>query len=171
MAGNWKNWVDRTWTFDEPVELYPQLIDRLRGVSTRAEEKLRAVSAQQAVRRDGAAWSMLEHLGHLLDLEVLPNARLDELLAGVEVLTAADMQNQATEAANHNARAPEELCAAFRAEREALVARFEALEPDDFARCAIHPRLQRPMRLVDLIRFTADHDDHHLARMEQLRRG
>ena len=171
MAGNWKNWVDRTWTFDEPVELDPELIDRLRGVSTRAEEKLRAVSAQQAVRRDGAAWSMLEHLGHLLDLEVLPNARLDELLAGVEVLTAADMQNQATEAANHNARAPEELCAAFRAEREALVARFEALEPDDFARCAIHPRLQRPMRLVDLIRFTADHDDHHLARMEQLRRG
>ena len=166
---SWKPWVTRTWSFEEPVELYPQLVDRLRGAPARAEEKLAGLGPEVTARRAGDAWSMQEHLGHLLELEVLPNARLDELLAGAEVLTAADMTNRATEEAAFNERSASEIAAAFRREREALVARLDALAPEDFARSAVHPRLGRPMRLVDLVRFTADHDDHHLARMEMLR--
>jgi hypothetical protein len=38
------------------------------------------------------------------------------------------------------------------------------------ARTAHHPRLDRPMRVMDLAVFVAEHDDHHLARITELRR-
>jgi hypothetical protein len=56
-----------------------------------------------------------------------------------------------------------EVLAAFRSARAALVARLEALTVEDSGRTAHHPRLDRPMRLVDLCFFAAQHDDHHLA--------
>jgi hypothetical protein len=37
-------------------------------------------------------------------------------------------------------------------------------------RTALHPRLKRPMRLVDLCFFVAEHDDHHLATVTRLAR-
>jgi len=42
------------------------------------------------------------------------------------------------------------------------------LEPESFARVAIHPRLNIPMRLVDMLYFQAEHDDYHLARISEL---
>ena len=34
----------------------------------------------------------------------------------------------------------------------------------------MHPRLERPMRLIDMMFFHAEHDDYHLARISELRR-
>jgi hypothetical protein len=32
----------------------------------------------------------------------------------------------------------------------------------------LHPRLNQPMRVVDLLFFVAEHDDYHLARISEL---
>jgi uncharacterized damage-inducible protein DinB len=45
------------------------------------------------------------------------------------------------------------------------------LHPELFSRSALHPRLGMPMRLVDLMLFVAEHDDHHLASITELARG
>jgi hypothetical protein len=37
-----------------------------------------------------------------------------------------------------------------------------------FARSMLHPRLKKPMRLVDHLHFAAEHDDHHLAKIWDL---
>ena len=163
-------WIDRNWTFDFATELYPCVLERLRGTPARLGESLRGLSHDALVQRDGAHWSMQEHAGHLLDLEDLLSRRLDEFLAGAETLVAADMTNRRTEEADHNARNLIEILADFREARAGLMARLEALEPDDFARTARHPRLERPMRLVDMCLFHADHDDHHLAAISALKR-
>ena len=47
--------------------------------------------------------------------------------------------------------------------REALVHRLEELQVDQVGIVAFHPRLQKPMRLLDWLYFVAEHDDHHLA--------
>ena len=60
------------------------------------------------------------------------------------------------------------MLARFRAVRGALMARVAELEPSDYARTALHPRLRRPMRVVDWMEFTAEHDDHHLATIAAL---
>jgi hypothetical protein len=55
--------------------------------------------------------------------------------------------------------------------RSALVELLEALPPEVFSRVAVHPRLKLSMRLVDLVCFVAEHDDYHLARVSEIKRG
>ena len=164
-------WTDRTWKFDFPTEVYPSILERLRGTPARLEEAVAGLEVAALTRRDESAWSIQMHAGHLFDLEVLPRTRLDEFLEGAETLAAADMSNRTTDDAQHNARPIAEILAAFRKARTSLLARLDALPPEDFARTALHPRLQTPMRLVDMCTFQADHDDHHLATISEMKRG
>lgn len=114
--------------------------------------------------RDGvSSWSIQEHVGHLADLEALWLARVDDLAAGVEVLTEADLENTATWDAVHNSRAIDDILAEFRGRRSTLVHRLEALADEGWSRTSLHPRLRQPMSAVDLGFFVAEHDDHHLA--------
>lgn len=164
-------WVDRKWTFDGPVGVYPDVLERLRGTPVRAEEMVRGLSADTLTRREReGTWSIQENVGHLFDLDSLHSGRVDDFLAGASVLRAADMANAATNAARHNERPIGELLAEFRRERGAFADRLDKLSDSDFGRSSMHPRLKTPMRLVDMCRFTADHDDYHLARIRELMR-
>jgi uncharacterized damage-inducible protein DinB len=120
------------------------------------------------LRRSGDAWSIQEHLGHLVDLEALWARRTEELLAGSGELSAADMSNRATFERRHNDRAIAAIVAEFRVARGRWVDRLDGVGDADVSRAAIHPRLQRPFRLVDLCFFVAEHDDHHLAIVTRL---
>ena len=95
-------------------------------------------------------------------------ARVDDFLAGGETLTAADLSNRKTHEANHNARPLREILTEFRTARLQLVNRVEEFQPEVFARSMLHPRLKKPMRLVDHLYFAAEHDDHHLAKIWEL---
>jgi mannitol/fructose-specific phosphotransferase system IIA component (Ntr-type) len=37
-------------------------------------------------------------------------------------------------------------------------------------RSAQHPRINQPMRVIDMVVFTAEHDDHHVACIAELAR-
>lgn len=163
-------WVDRKFDFTLPEALFPVVVERLRGTPARIEDKVRSLSADFLTRRDGDAWSIQEHIGHLLDLDELHAGRLDDFLAGAEVLRPADMTNRKTWEGGHNQRPIAELLQGFRRERLAFVARLDAWDPKLVALTALHPRLQQPMRVLDMALFTAEHDDHHLARMTELAR-
>ena len=163
-------WMDRTFEFKTPPEQLPVVVERLRGTPARVEEKIRALSPAVLTRRDGDAWSIQEHLGHLLDLDELHLARVDDFLTGAETLRAADMQNRKTQEADHNRREAKHLVQDFRRERRRFVERLEGIEPAWLSRSALHPRLGQPMRIVDMAWFVAEHDDHHLARMTELQR-
>jgi hypothetical protein len=60
--------------------------------------------------------------------------------------------------------------AGFRREHGGALERLEALAPEAVARTAHHPRLDQPVRLVDMPFFQAEHDDPHLARISDLMR-
>ena len=163
-----RTWIDREFDFDFPTEHYPEFLNRLRAAPDRMASIVETLSRERLVRREGSGWSIQEHAGHLLDLEELALGRLDDYDAGIDFLRPADMTNRKTWEANHNASDIRDIVADFRRERGIVVARLEALLPEDFARTAIHPRLHRPMRIVDWMYFTAAHDDHHLRRMTEL---
>jgi uncharacterized damage-inducible protein DinB len=163
-------WADRRFTFDLPEDLFPVVVERLRGTPARIEDKVRGLSSAVLTRRDGDAWSIQEHIGHLLDLDELHAGRLDDFLAGAAVLRPADMTNRKTWEANHNERPIEDLLRELRRERERFVARLDAWDEGLLSLTALHPRLRQPMRVVDMAFFTAEHDDHHLARMTELAR-
>ena len=164
-------WTDRTFQFTFPVEVYPEMIERLRGTPARLEDRVRSIAAEILTRRDGERWSIQENAGHLLDLESLFSRRLDEYLAGAKTLQAADMSNRKTDEANHNQVLMQLILTDFRASRTQLVTRLDNLESQTFAAVAHHPRLNVPMRLVDMLFFQAEHDDYHLARINELTRS
>jgi uncharacterized damage-inducible protein DinB len=167
---NKTRWFDRKFQFDLPLDRFPDVVERLRGTPPRLAERTANLPLEILVRRDGSAWSIQEQVGHLLDLEPLWSTRIDELLAGAHLLSAADLQNRKTHEANHNADAIDNLLKRFKTERDRIVGKLEHLEESDVARSALHPRLAQPMNMLDLAFFVAEHDDHHLARISILRR-
>ena len=161
-------WFERKFDFTFPVEQLPNLVVRLQGTPARLEEMLRAVSLDVLRAKPEGRWSVQEHAGHLLDLESLWQARVDDFLADKDTLTAADLTNRKTHEAGHNTRALPEILAEFRAARGYLLNCVDNLPPAAFTRTIQHPRLQQPMRLVDHLYFAAEHDDHHLARIREM---
>src|SRR6185295_12162902 len=161
-------WTARTFQFTFPVEVYPEMIERVRGTPARLEDRVKSIAPEILTRRDGERWSIQENAGHLLDLESLFSQRLDEYLAGAEVLHAADMTNRKTYDADHNQVSLQTILSDFRAQRTQLASRLDDLTSETFARVAHHPRLNVPMRLVDMLFFQSEHDDFHLARISEL---
>jgi len=165
-------WFERRFSFDHlgPDDV-PFLLERLRGLPARVEDKTRALAPRALVRKSGEAWSVQEHIGHLLDLDALHDGRLDDYREGKDVLRGADLKNTRTNQARHNERPLGDLLEALRRERGRLVARLESWDAGGFTVTALHPRLGQPMRLLDMMYFAAEHDDHHLAWISQLARG
>jgi uncharacterized damage-inducible protein DinB len=161
-------WFERKFDFSFPVELYPNMAARLHGTPARLEEILRGAAQSNRVKKENRKWSAQEHAGHLLDLESLWTARVEDFVKDGTELSVADLQNRKTNEANHNARPVEEILRDFRSARLALVKRVDEIEPEMFARTLMHPRLKTPMRLVDHLCFVAEHDDHHIAHMLEL---
>jgi uncharacterized damage-inducible protein DinB len=163
-------WFERTFDFTFPVEQFPNVCVRLRGTPARVEEMVRGAAGEVLVRKpdENEKWSAQEHAGHLLDLESLWMARVDDYLAESSQLTVADLNNRKTDQAQHNQRPIAEILADFRSARLQLVSRVEGIDPENFARTLLHPRLKTPMRLVDHLYFVAEHDDHHLAYIWEL---
>ena len=98
-------WFERKFAFSYPVEVWPNVCARLRGTPARLEEALQGRSREILIRKADGKWSAQEHAGHLLDLEALWLARVEDYVAGSEQLAVADLRNRKTEEADYNARA------------------------------------------------------------------
>jgi uncharacterized damage-inducible protein DinB len=164
-------WVQRRFTFDLPVSMFPNVLERLRGTPARIEDRIGGVSPEVLRKRHGTAWTIQENIGHLIEVEDLWLGRLDDFDAGLEVLRPADMTNRRTDAADYNQRKLYDILTGFREVRSQFVHRLEGLDDAAIARIAHHPRLDEPMRVLDLMVFAAEHDDHHLARISELLRS
>jgi uncharacterized damage-inducible protein DinB len=161
-------WIERKFNFDFPPTKFPDVLERVRGTPVRVGERVAGLPTEILTCRDAGGWSIQENVGHLIDTEELFARRVEELMAGAPTLCAADMTNRKTHEADHNTSSIQELVSALRTERAKFVARLEGLAEADWSRSALHPRLQQPMRMVDLVFFTAEHDDYHLARISEL---
>lgn len=160
-------WLSRTFNFEFPVSLYPNILARVCGAPPRLEDAIRGLSREELTEKRGGKWSIQENAGHLLDEEDLFWRRLQEYQAGAERLTQAPYESVELK---HNDQQVGTILRGFRAARGRQVELLATFRPDDFARTAWHARLKLQMRLVDHLLFIAEHDDHHLARIWALRR-
>ena len=156
-------WFERKFDLTFPAEHFPYILVRLRGTPARLEEMLRPCGRESLIAKRESKWSAQEHAGHLLELEALWTARVEDYQSSEKELTAADLRNRGTDEANYNAQPLADILSRFRSARLALVNLTEKVAPDSFGRTLLHPRLRQPMRLVDHLYFVAEHDDHHLA--------
>ncbi len=111
---------------------------------------------------------MLEHIGHLADLEPLWQGRLEDILNGEKELRPTDLTNAKTTEAHHNNKSLAELLSAFEQLRQKTLTSLRLLKDEDVFKSALHPRLKTPMRALDLFTFVAEHDDHHLVKISEI---
>lgn len=163
-------WIERKFNFDFPIGVFPCILERLRGTPARMEELVSRLPAALLTKKPEHGWSIQENVGHLIKVEELHVGRLDDYDAGLKVLRAADMKNTRTSDADYNSQTVESVLIAFREARRDFVGRLVAMDDAAAARTAQHPRLNIPMRVVDMAYFAAEHDDFHLAVITELGR-
>lgn len=82
--------------------------------------------------------------------------RLSDLVADVPVETLS-----ITDKSDFNSTELEKLLRDFESERGKTLELLSSLLPDDLTKTSMHPRLSQPMRVIDLMYFVAEHDQHH----------
>ena len=155
-------WFDRKFDFNFGMEQYFHLLDRLHQAPILFEQATRLVPEEVQMLKPSGKWSIKENIGHLTVLEPLWRIRLEEIREGKGEMTPADLQNTLTGEKGFNGDPLDELLKTFALERDKTFASLEKLEESDFSKASFHPRLQQPMRIVDLLYFVAEHDQHHL---------
>ncbi len=163
-------WFDRKFKFSDEQNIFPSIIERLRGTPVRLADKLSKIEDSKKKIKFENSWSIADNIGHLIDLEPLWQGRLDDILNNKKELRPADLENTKTDLANHNGKNVDILLKEFSEIRSITVAKLETLNENEVYKYALHPRLKTPMRMMDLFLFTAEHDDHHLARITEINR-
>jgi len=158
-------WFLRTFPKIEDNGLLPGIMERLEGTPARIKEKISKIAPSVLNLQSPEKWSIKKEIGHLIDLEPLWQQRIDQITSGESQMVVADLSNQKTHITPHDDRDIEELIAEFKQVRQKTMAKLNSLTDEDLDKSALHPRLMKPMRIIDLAFFVAEHDDHHLAQI------
>ena len=161
-------WFERKFDFGFQQNIFPSIIERLKGTPVRLQEKVQHVSDDRLNKKLNGSWSIKENIGHLIDLEPLWVGRLEDILNKEMHLRTADLTNAKTDQANHNSKNVSELLNEFRDIRNKTIERLENLTEKQIYESALHPRLKTPMRTMDHFLFVAEHDDHHLVKINEI---
>ena len=161
-------WIERKFIFDLPPGWLFNVIERLSGTVPRIRVITNGISEKDAEWQPEGRWCIKQHIGHLSDLETLHDGRTDDFLSRKPLLRAADMNNFKTENADHVSQTLDKLITTFEQTRNGFIKRLSSLDDETLKFVSHHPRLNKPMRPVDMAFFTAEHDDHHLASIRDI---
>jgi uncharacterized damage-inducible protein DinB len=156
-------WFERNLRFGYGPELLPFFMERLKGSPIRAAAKVKGISEEILSTRVNGKWSIKQEIGHLAEVDEIANKRLDEMVAGVAILSPAVF-----EPADYNAWTMDRVLNLLNTNREKNLRKYESLSHADLIKSSLHPRLKVQMTPVDLAWFDAEHDDHHLVKVNQL---
>jgi uncharacterized damage-inducible protein DinB len=162
-------WFERKFDFSFEQNVFPSIIERLEGTSIRLKIKIKQISPELLEIKQDRKWSIKENIGHLIDLEPIWQQRLDDILQKKEYLSSADLNNKKTDLAQHNKTDINDLLEQFQEIRKITLNRLAKLEEQEIYKTALHPRIKKPMRIMDLFLFVAEHDDHHLVRISEIK--
>jgi uncharacterized damage-inducible protein DinB len=155
-------WFDRKFDFNIGIDDYPAIYKRLQQVpDTLAALLINKPNDILSHQPDGK-WSVKEHTGHLSVLEPLWRSRIHDIMEKKPMLTPTDLNNNATSQAGFNNYDITALISKFAEERKQTLSLLDSINIRDHQHTSLHPRMQQPMRLIDILYFTAEHDDHHL---------
>ncbi len=163
-----QKWIDHKFNLDIDLGWTQNILTRLQDTEIRLSYYCQDLSDAKLSQRL-AGWSIKEHIGHLADLEILWIDRFEQFAQGLPELIAADMSNKKTNTSNHNELCIETIINRFKTEREKLLTCFNDLNEKHQNHQAMHPRIQQYMRPVDLLFFIAEHDDHHIVSIKEIK--
>jgi uncharacterized damage-inducible protein DinB len=161
-------WFEREFYLGLPDDELQQLLNRLADTPDRILNLVSNLSDELMSKKPNGKWSIKENIGHLVDLEELHSNRIDDFIEDRKNLRQADLQNKKTENAGHNIKTIDQLIIELKKVRGEFISRINNLDSKVLNRKAIHPRLNQPMRPVDMVYFIAEHDDHHIETIKEI---
>jgi uncharacterized damage-inducible protein DinB len=161
-------WFDRKFDFSFDTDQYTAVYERLKEAPDTLKQLITNIPEDRLVYKPDGNWSMKEHSGHLSVLEPIWRIRFHDILESKPVLTPADLDNKATTEAGFNNYTMASLLDRFTAERKATLSLLDSIDVMDGSKTSMHPRLQQPMRIIDLVYFVVEHDDHHISVIREM---
>jgi uncharacterized damage-inducible protein DinB len=161
-------WFERTFDFSFGTNEYAAMYQRLQQAPDMLAHLLLNKPDHILSHQPGGKWSVKEHTGHLSTLEPLWRARIGDIMKKKPVLTLADLDNKETSEAGFNQYTITELLRKFAEERRVTLSLLDSIDVHNQSQTSMHPRLQQPMRMIDIVYFTVEHDDHHIAVVRDL---
>lgn len=156
-------WFERDLSFGKPIEMLPFYLERLGGTIIRIQSKVHGIPDEILSFKPDGKWSVKEHIGHLAEVDEIATKRIDEMMAGAEVLSPAVFEPQ-----NYNPWPIDKVVELFSKRRKSNLEKYNSLSPSTLIKSSLHPRLKLKMTPVDLAWFDAEHDDHHLVKMTEI---
>ena len=161
-------WFDRKFDFSFTTDQYTAVYERLKQAPDTLRQLILNISEDTLVHKPDDKWSVKEHTGHLSVLEPIWRIRFGDILESKLVLTPADLSNRATTEAGFNSYSISSLLDKFAGERNTTLSLLNGIDVLDGSKTSLHPRLQQPMRVIDLVYFVAEHDDHHISVIREM---
>ena len=163
-----QKWFDKKFQFDLSENHYGSVLKKLRETPENIAQLVSPLPEEVLTKRIENRWSIKENIGHLIDLEELHDGRIDDFIAGKEILRPADLNNRKTDEANHNNQKIDDLLSELKMVRENFVKRLKHLDVQILSSISKHPRLNQPMRPIDMAQFVSEHDEHHIQTIKGL---
>lgn len=153
-------WFERNLKFGHPKEMLPFYLERLEGTIVRIQVKAKGISDSALSEKLNGKWSVKQQIGHLAEVDEIANKRLDEMVADITPMSPAVFEPQ-----DYNPRPIEKVVDLFKTNRLRNLKKYQSLTDADLLNSSMHPRLNVMMTPVDLAWFDAEHDDHHLVKI------
>jgi len=153
-------WFEREFIFNKPKEMLPYYLERLAGTIVRLEQKIKNADDAVLSERPNNKWSVKQNIGHLAEVDEIASKRIDEMISGSAVMSPAVFEPK-----DYNPWPIEKVLTFFKEVRTANLAKYQNLSESDLLNSSLHPRLKVQMTPVDLAWFDAEHDDHHLVKI------
>jgi hypothetical protein len=156
-------WFERSFNFGSPKGMLPFYLERLQGTVLRIEKKVEGIPEEILSNRFDNKWSVKENIGHLGEVDEIANKRISEIISGVSPMSPAVFEPNP-----YHEWPIRQVIEYFQRNRISNIERYRHLTADELDKSSVHPRLKVSMTPVDLALFDAEHDDHHLVRINEI---
>lgn len=156
-------WFERNLKFGYTKEMLPFFLERLEGTIIRIEHKVKGIDDKILSAKLNGKWSIKENIGHLAEVDEVANKRLDEMVKGAALMSPAVFEPQ-----DYSTWPVEKVAELFRNNRLSNIKKYNSIKDIDLLKSSEHPRLKVMMTPVDLAWFDAEHDDHHLVKINEI---
>jgi uncharacterized damage-inducible protein DinB len=157
-------WTQRQFNFDLPTGMLPFYLERLEGTITRLENKIKNLPEEILSKRLDDKWSVKQNIAHLAEVDEISLTRINEILSGVSPISSAVFEPRK----DYNSQAKETVLQYFIDNRRKAINRFTSLTDSELQKKSMHPRLKIPITPLGLAWFHAEHDDHHIVRINEI---
>lgn len=161
-------WFERKFDFSFGLDEYPAIYKRLQQAPDILSNIVLNKPDNILSHQPEGKWSVKEHAGHLSILEPLWRKRLIDIIEKKPTLTPTDLDNNATSQAGFNNYDITALVQKFAEERKQTLLLLDSINISDHLHTSLHPRMQQPMRMIDILYFTVEHDEHHMGVIKEI---